>query len=192
MLFAYETERLLLKIIKPDQADAVLDFYMRDKELFEKFEPDRMPNFYTRQFQRQMLLFEYNMAVQGTLFRFYVYEKEHPERIIGTICVHHITRGFSEQCEVGYKFSSAYHHRGYATESLRFIMDLVFRDLKLHRAMAWALPDNTASIRLLERVGFVYEGICHDYMMLNQKWRDHAQFCMINPCLLYTSPSPRD
>lgn len=45
MLFAYETERLLLKIIKPDQADAVLDFYMRDKELFEKFEPDRMPNF---------------------------------------------------------------------------------------------------------------------------------------------------
>lgn len=39
MLFAYETERLLLKIIKPDQADAVLDFYMRDKELFEKFEP---------------------------------------------------------------------------------------------------------------------------------------------------------
>ena len=47
MLFAYETERLLLKIIKPDQADAVLDFYMRDKELFEKFEPDRMPNFYT-------------------------------------------------------------------------------------------------------------------------------------------------
>ena len=60
MLFAYETERLLLKIIKPDQADAVLDFYMRDKELFEKFEPDRMPNFYTRQFQRQMLLFEYN------------------------------------------------------------------------------------------------------------------------------------
>ena len=94
MLFAYETERLLLKIIKPDQADAVLDFYMRDKELFEKFEPDRMPNFYTRQFQRQMLLFEYNMAVQGTLFRFYVYEKEHPERIIGTICVHHITRGF--------------------------------------------------------------------------------------------------
>ena len=181
MLFAYETERLLLKIIKPDQADAVLDFYMRDKELFEKFEPGRMPNFYTRQFQRQMLLFEYNMAVQGTLFRFYVYEKEHPERIIGTICVHHITRGFSEQCEVGYKFSSAYHHRGYATESLRFIMDLVFRDLKLHRAMAWALPDNTASIRLLERVGFVYEGICHDYMMLNQKWRDHAQFCMINP-----------
>ena len=68
MLFAYETERLLLKIIKPDQADAVLDFYMRDKELFEKFEPDRMPNFYTRQFQRQMLLFEYRERCSGFMY----------------------------------------------------------------------------------------------------------------------------
>ena len=51
MLFAYETERLLLKIIKPDQADAVLDFYMRDKELFENFVADRMPIFYTRELQ---------------------------------------------------------------------------------------------------------------------------------------------
>lgn len=181
MLFSYETERLLLKIIKPDQGDAVLDFYMRDKELFEQFEPDRMANFYTTQFQRQMLLFEYNMAVQGNLFRFYIYEKEDPRRIIGTICVHHITRGFSSFCEVGYKFSSAYHHRGYATEALSFVTDLVFSDLKLHRILAWALPDNAPSIRLLERTGFVYEGICHDYMRMKGQWRDHAQFCKIAP-----------
>lgn len=181
MLFAYETQSLLLKIIKPDQADAVLDFYMRDKELFEQFEPDRMVNFYTCQFQKQMLLFEYNMAVQGTLFRFYVYEKEHPERIIGTICVHHVVRGFSSCCEVGYKFSSKYHHFGYATEALSFITDLVFKDLKLHRIMAWVLPDNEPSMRLLERVGFVREGICHDYMMMHGQWKDHVQFCRIDP-----------
>ena len=36
----YDTLRMLFLIyIKPDQADAVLDFYMRDKELFEKFDP---------------------------------------------------------------------------------------------------------------------------------------------------------
>ena len=104
MLFAYETERLLLKIIKPDQADAVLDFYMRDKELFEKFEPDRMPNFYTRQFRRQMLLFEYNMAVQGTLFRFYVYEKEHPEEIyrISELDLSHLGHVSDSSTRLGY------------------------------------------------------------------------------------------
>lgn len=56
MLFDYETSRLRLKVVHADAADAVLDFYLRDKELFEKYEPDRMPNFYTLQYQRQMLL----------------------------------------------------------------------------------------------------------------------------------------
>ena len=41
MLFAYETERLLLKIIKPDKAEALLDFYMRFKELSVQIDPYR-------------------------------------------------------------------------------------------------------------------------------------------------------
>ena len=181
MLFCYETQRLFLKLIQPDQADAVLDFYLRDKELFEKYEPDRMNNFYTHQYQKQMLVFEDNMAMKGRMFRFYIYEKENESRIIGTICVHRIARGYSSCCEVGYKFSSAYHHRGYATEALSFVTNLVFSELKLHRIMAWVQPDNQASIRLLNRVGFVYEGICHDYLMLHGQWQDHAQFCLIQP-----------
>ena len=92
MLFEYETERLLLKIIKPVQANQVLDFYLRDKDFFERFEPDRAEGFYTVGFQKQILTFEYNMAVQGTLFRFYIYEKNNPNRIIGTISFHHIIR----------------------------------------------------------------------------------------------------
>ena len=43
MLFEYETQRLLLKIIKPEYGSSVLEFYLRDKALFERYEPDRMP-----------------------------------------------------------------------------------------------------------------------------------------------------
>ena len=42
MLFEYETQRLLLKIIKPEYGSSVLEFYLRDKALFERYEPDRM------------------------------------------------------------------------------------------------------------------------------------------------------
>ena len=59
MLFEYETERLILRIIKPTEAAQVLDFYMRDQELFERFEPDRAEGFYTVSFQKQILSFEY-------------------------------------------------------------------------------------------------------------------------------------
>lgn len=179
MLFDYETSRLKLKIIHADSAEAVLDFYLRDKELFEQYEPDRMQNFYTLQYHRQMLIFEYNMTVQGRLYRFYIYEKSNPGRIIGTICVHNINRGYTGSCEVGYKFSSEVHRRGYASEALAKVMQLVFYDLKLHRAMAWVLPDNMASIRLLERVGFTREGISRGYLLLHGTWMDHLQYSML-------------
>ena len=39
MLFEYETQRLLLKIIKPEYGSSVLEFYLRDKALFERYEP---------------------------------------------------------------------------------------------------------------------------------------------------------
>jgi len=179
MLFAYETQRLLLNIIKPDQADQVLDFYLRDKELFEQFEPDRPNNFYTRKFQQQTLLYEYNMAVKGAVFRFYIFEKEYPGKIIGTISIHNISRGYSSSCEIGYKFSSEVHRRGYATEALTAVSQLIFNELGIHRIMAWALPENRASIRLLQRVGFTYEGVSREYLLLHGQWRDHAQFSLL-------------
>jgi ribosomal-protein-alanine N-acetyltransferase len=181
MKFVYETQRLILKVLKPDQADQVLQFYLRDKELFEQFEPDRLANFYTRQFQKQTLTYEYNMAVKGGLLRYYVYEKDHPDYIIGTVSIQHITRGYFSSCEIGYKFSSMVHPPGYATEALRILTEQIFCDLKLHRIMAWVLPDNKASIQLLERVGFAYEGISRGYLYLQGKWRDHAQYSLISP-----------
>lgn len=179
MLFEYETKRLNLKIIKPQHAAQVLDFYLRDKELFEQFEPDRAEGFYTAAFQKQILSFEYNMAVQGTLFRFYVYEKTNPDRIIGTISIQHIIRGFSNSCELGYKFSSEAQHKGYATEALRRILEVIFDEVKLHRVQAWVLPDNMPSIHLLERIGFVCEGISRDYLFLHGTWRSHALYSLL-------------
>ena len=181
MLFEYETERLVLKVLKPNMAGQVLDFYFRDQELFERYEPERMAGFYTEETQKQILSFEYNCAVKGTLFRYYVYRKQVPNQIIGTISFHHIQQGVYSNCEIGYKFSSAVHHQGYATEALAEIVDLIFWDLKLHKVTAYVQPDNTDSIRLLERVGFFCEGICRDHLYMRDHWQDHARYSMITP-----------
>ena len=87
MFFQYETPRLLLKVLRADCATQVLDFYNRDKELFEMYEIDRVPDFYTVKHLQKVLRYEYNMAVKSQLFRFYVFEKENPYRIIGTVCI---------------------------------------------------------------------------------------------------------
>lgn len=181
MEFEYETPRLILKIIKPEEAEQVLDFYLRDQALFEQYEPARFPGFYTVEKQKQMAKYEYNASVKGMAYRYYVYRKEQPGQIIGTISFHDIRWGCFSSCEIGYKFSSEFHRRGYATEALSEIVYEIFTDLKLHRVTAWVLPDNEASTRLLRKVGFCYEGISRDYMFLQGRWRDHARYCMINP-----------
>ena len=70
---------------------------------------------------------------------------------------------------------------GYATETLNLITQMIFREMGLHRIMAWVLPENKSSARLLDRVGFTLEGISRDYLFLHGKWRDHAQYSMISP-----------
>lgn len=181
MHLKYETDRLILKIVRAEAAEQVLDFYLRDKELFERYEPARIPDFYTVQKLKHLITLEYNAAIDGSIFRYYAYRKINPAQIIGTVCFHDIERGNSSCCEIGYKFSSAYHRMGYASESLRVITDAIFRELDLHRIMAWALPDNEASARLLTKTGFSFEGISRDHLFLQGCWRDHAQFSMINP-----------
>ena len=192
MFFQYETPRLLLKVLRADCAPQVLDFYNRDKELFEMYEIDRVPDFYTVKHLQKVLRYEYNMAVKSQLFRFYVFQKENPCRIIGTVCIHNIAPAFYGSCEIGYKFSSEFHHMGYATEAVGFCTKLAFNELRMHKVTAVVHPGNVPSMKLLNRLGFVQEGLLHDYLILHGKWCNHYIYGLVNNCLLYTSPSPRD
>lgn len=179
--FRYETPRLILRVLEPKDAEDVLQFYMEDKEIFEKFEGAHNDQFYTIEYQKENLRAEYNLAYKLMHLRYYVFLKEDPDHIIGTICFHNIVQAPYSSCEVGYKFSSAYHHQGYAAEALEKLIDAVFTDMKLHRVMAWVVPENIPSIRLLEGLGFQYEGISRDHAMLSGKWTDHGQYSMLSP-----------
>jgi ribosomal-protein-alanine N-acetyltransferase len=180
MLLQYETNRLLLKVLGPDYAEQVLDFYLEDQELFERYEADRSPNFYTKEHHAHLLEVEYRLILKMQLVRFYVFLKEDPEHIIGTVSLYDLALPYSRG-EVGYKFSSRYHHRGYASEAMEKLIDIAFTELHVHRLCARVLEQNTPSIRLLEALGFKKEGICRDYMCLKGQWLDHLQYSLIVP-----------
>lgn len=183
MLLQYETRRLILKVLGPDYSSDVLRFYLRDRELFEKYEADRSPNFYTEAHQRNILHLEYGLTLKLTQVRFYVFLKEDPEKIIGTVCLYDISNSYS-RAEIGYKFSSEYHHKGYASEAVEKLLDIAFSELNLHRICARVQEDNVPSIRLLVGLGFEKEGICRDYLCLQGVWTDHLQYSLIAPELI--------
>ena len=144
------------------------------------YEIDRVPDFYTVKHLQKVLGYEYNMAVKSQLFRFYVFEKENPCRIIGTVCIHNIAPAFYGSCEIGYKFSSEFHHMGYATEAVGFCTKLAFNELRMHKVTAVVHPGNVPSMKLLNGLGFVQEGLLRDYLMLHGQWCNHYIYGLVN------------
>jgi 8-oxo-dGTP diphosphatase len=65
----------------------------------------------------------------------------------------------TREAEFGYWIGMPYWGAGYATEALSALVDYAFVTLGAERARAAAMPDNRASIRVQEKVGFTYVGV---------------------------------
>jgi [ribosomal protein S5]-alanine N-acetyltransferase len=72
--------------------------------------------------------------------------------------------------EVGYWISPPCWGRGFATEALYLLARTAFRDLKLHRLGAGRFEFNAASGRVLEKVGFVCEGVARADVRKGNRW----------------------
>lgn len=67
-----QTDRLILKVLTPNYANAVLNFQNRNRESFEAYEPTRPANFYTASYQQAVLKCEWDLALKQQCIRFYV------------------------------------------------------------------------------------------------------------------------
>lgn len=181
MNFQYETKHLILKILEPSSrsANQVLDFYNRNRIIFERYEATRSADFYTKEHQKLILTNEFNLAITEKCIRFWVYEKNNPDFPIGTICFYNIVHSIYDRCETGYKFDSHYWHKGYAKEAMAVGISLMFQELNLHRIEAFVMKENKASIRLLRNLNFQYEGICRKAIRIRGSWEDHILFARI-------------
>ena len=176
----YETERLLLKVLTPDYAQDVCRFVSKNRTQFEKYEPFLPANYYTPEHQRTILSCELKLALQTKNIRYYVFLKENPEQIIGTVCLHNISSPSYSSCEIGYKFDSDYQHQGYAREAVAMVVSIAFAALGLHRVYARVMPENTASIKLLKSLLFEEEGLERECIKIQGKWQDHLRFALLH------------
>jgi [ribosomal protein S5]-alanine N-acetyltransferase len=64
-------------------------------------------------------------------------------------------------------------------EGLALAIDEAFRVLRLHRLEANVQPGNTASLRLVRRLGFRREGYSARYLKIGGRWRDHERWALL-------------
>ncbi|GGU67002.1 N-acetyltransferase [Streptomyces albospinus] len=80
---------------------------------------------------------------------------------------------------IGYVFDPEHTGRGYATEASRALLKLGFEDLRLHRIQAELDGRNTASAKLLERLGMRREGHLRENEFLDGEWTDEVVYAML-------------
>jgi ribosomal-protein-alanine N-acetyltransferase len=101
------------------------------------------------------------------------------DSLAGGLTLSNVRRGVTQAATLGYWIGVPHIGRGYMTEAGRAAMHHAFDALRLHRIEAAVQPNNTASIRVLERLGFVREGLARRYLKINGVWQDHALYALL-------------
>lgn len=84
------------------------------------------------------------------------------------------------QAELGWVLHPSHAGRGYATEAVREVLRLAFGDLHLHRVTATCFAANTASSRLMERVGMRRElHAVRDALHRSGEWMDTVGYALL-------------
>jgi [ribosomal protein S5]-alanine N-acetyltransferase len=107
----------------------------------------------------------------------------------GTININSIIRGRYQGASLGYAAFAPFAGQGYMTEGLSAILRHAFNDLRLHRLEANVRPANKASLALVQRLGFRYEGLSPAYLYINGAWCEHERWAISAPSPWTPDPS---
>lgn len=83
---------------------------------------------------------------------------------------------FNGEVMIGYSVLVSYQRKGYGTEAVKALAEWAFANPRVQKIAAETFPDLTASIRLLDKCGFVYIGKGFEmgtvrYVLTKDKWQ---------------------
>jgi RimJ/RimL family protein N-acetyltransferase len=82
--------------------------------------------------------------------------------------------------EMGYWLAEPFWGRGIMTRAVKAMTAYAISDMKLHRIFAEPYTTNPASVKVLEKAGFIQEGILHANVLKNGKVLDQYLYAFVN------------
>lgn len=168
---------IYLKHFELMDARALLDLTLRNREFFQPFDPLRDESHFTLEGKE----IEITNSIQGSktdqsyIFGIFL---EGTNELIGRIALTGVARGPFQNAYLGYYIDQKHNGKGYATAAVTLCVAYAFSKLGLHRIQAGVMPRNLPSIRVLEKVGFRYEGLAKAYLKINNVWEDHNLYAI--------------
>ena len=158
------TKRLLLR--EPQISDAADYFVIGSDAEVQKYNAPVMQNVTESETLLAEVRAEY-AAGEGISWVVTMGES-HP--VLGLFGFYHWSH-YHRRAELGYALARDYWGQGFGTEAIRAMLAYGFEQMNLHRIYADTIADNTRSVAVLEKIGFVREGTSRE-----SSWEDDGFF----------------
>lgn len=99
--------------------------------------------------------------------------------MVGQLNVNSITGGSAKWASIGYWIAQEYAGRGITATAVAMACDHLFETVGLHRVEIAIRPENSASLRIVEKLGFEQFGFARRYLHIDGDWRDHVVFQLL-------------
>lgn len=104
---------------------------------------------------------------------------EYDGELAGQLNVSSITWGSLSSATIGYWVGERFAGKSITPTAVALATDYCFGQLGLHRMEICIRPENAASLRVVQKLGFRYEGLRRRYIHINGDWRDHFCFGLV-------------
>jgi ribosomal-protein-alanine N-acetyltransferase len=102
------------------------------------------------------------------------------QNLIGQITLGGVMFGALRGGHIGYWIDRNYANQGLMTEAVQVLTNFAFEGLGLHRIEINVRPENSASCKVAEKAGFVFEGFRPQFLHIDGQWRDHNCYVRFN------------
>ncbi len=103
---------------------------------------------------------------------------EYDGELAGQLNVSSIAWGSVSSATIGYWVAERFAGKSLTPTAVALATDYCFFQLGLHRMEICIRPENEPSLRVVEKLGFRYEGLRRRYIHINGDWRDHFCFAL--------------
>ncbi|MEA2522193.1 MAG: [ribosomal protein S5]-alanine N-acetyltransferase [Actinomycetota bacterium] len=97
---------------------------------------------------------------------------------VGQLTVTNIVGGSARWGQVGYWIDQRHAGKGIIPTAVALAVDYCMLEMRLHRIEVAIRPENTASLRVVEKLGFREIGFAPGYLHIDGDWRDHKLYAI--------------
>lgn len=173
MLPIIETARLILKPFKEEDAQSVYEL-AKSYELYKS--TLNIPHPYEPQMALEWIQTHEVAHEETGMIALGAFIKE-TDTLVGTFSLGFLPK--TKNGEIGYWIGEPYWNKGYASEAAKALVDYGFAQLKLNRIYGRYLTFNPASRKVMEKIGFEFEGVLKEVIVKEGSFHDVGYLGML-------------